>query len=243
MDEAERAARCEALERMARRFTSVPRTRDPAEAPVELTNAYVALVVACGFARLGASDRVAWFVASGRAVLELVRDAAHGYLLDAFVARATGDRAALAELDARYRTLDRVAIYRVDRLREASVLLQPARNIDALGDFPMHRASAGRLLDPPASRAVTVTLASLADAESQVRTCRTTTGRLGLLDGFAIALADAPYAQAIEWTEALAAIAWPTLTDRFGATNSHYCLTPIAGADALVRGLVGSPPT
>ena len=169
MDDVERAARGEALARMANRFATVNRRRSPVEAPRELTDAYVALIVACGFGRLGDAARVASAIAAARAVLSPLHDPVHDFLLDAFVARATDDRAALATFTARHVTLDRVTRYKVDRLLEASILLDPSRTVNPIFDSRRGIARSRSLRRRPCASCPTGFMALVAASASPPR--------------------------------------------------------------------------
>ncbi|MGE0547084.1 MAG: hypothetical protein AB7O24_02970 [Kofleriaceae bacterium] len=132
-----------ALEQLTDRIAKTRRKRSPLEAPVELTNAYVALIFGYGFARLGREPRARSLVAAAMKVLSPLRsDAVHGYLVAAFVARIDQAVASLpAEtplpdaLGAQLATLERLARYKVDRLRDASRILEPVERPDAFGAF------------------------------------------------------------------------------------------------------------
>ena len=139
-----------ALERLAERIASVRRKRSPAEAPVGLTGAYTTLQLAHGFARIGQHERARGLVAEARAALaSVLGDPVHAYLAAAFEARVEQAIAGLPPetplpepLGAQLAGLDRVARYKVDRLREASRILEPNERLDAIGAFSKKQADA-----------------------------------------------------------------------------------------------------
>ena len=245
MDDAERAARGEALARMAIRFATIKRRRSPVEPPRELTDAYVTLVVACGFARLGDTARVTSAIAAARAVLSPLHDPIHDFLLDAYVARATDDRAALEALTARHAALDRVSRYKIERMLEWSILLDPTRTGRAIEGFQSKLLQPISLTAPAAVMVVRRENLARAREPADVEACvaallprEITDGIIELLDDFAIAFAAMPFRDVRGWTERLAETWWPQLSDSWG-TDSHFCLSAVGGADALVRCLVG----
>jgi hypothetical protein len=132
-----------ALERIAERIQTTRRKRSPVEAPMALTGAYVTLQLAHGFARIGQHERARALVGEARAALAAVAaDPVHAYLAAAFEARV--EQAISGQppetplpdrLGAQLAALDRVARYKVDRLREASRMLEPVERLDAIGTF------------------------------------------------------------------------------------------------------------
>ncbi|MGE0870836.1 MAG: hypothetical protein AB7P03_19875 [Kofleriaceae bacterium] len=132
-----------ALEHLHDRVGKTRRKRSPVEAPVDLTNAYGELVFGYGFARLGREERAKALVATAtKALAALQSDPVHAYLVGAYSARIDQAIASLpAEtplpepLGAQLAALDRVGRYKVDRLREASRILEPLERPDAIGAF------------------------------------------------------------------------------------------------------------
>jgi len=132
-----------ALDDLARRFATTRRKRSPLEAPAANTNAYVGFILAHGFARVGRPDRARAFVAGARNALAAAgNDFVHAYLVAAFTARveqalegAPPDTPLAPELGAQLAALDRVARYKVDRLREASHILEPHERPDPIGAY------------------------------------------------------------------------------------------------------------
>jgi hypothetical protein len=132
-----------ALGSLADKIQTTRRKRSPVEAPVGQTGAYVNFQLAHGFARIGQHVRSRALVAEARTALSTVAaDAVHAYLIAAFAARVEQAIAGLPPetalpdpLGAQLAGLDRVARYKVDRLREASHILEPLERPDAIGAF------------------------------------------------------------------------------------------------------------
>jgi len=155
-----------ALEELSQRIEKTRRKRTPLEAPPQLTGAYVNFQLAYGFARIGKQDRARALVADAKRTLageaqkllgaagtnaEEVAKArqhltVHDYLIAAYSARVDQAIAGMAsetplpdELGAQLAGLDRVARYKVDRLREASRILEPLERPDAIGAWIKHQ--------------------------------------------------------------------------------------------------------
>jgi cellulose synthase operon protein C len=132
-----------ALDRLGEKIGSTRRKRSPVEAPATHTGAYVDLQLAHGYARIGQHERARALEQRARAALgSVLTDAVHNYLVNAFSARVEQAIAGqppetpLPEnLGAQLAALDRVARYKVDRLREASRILEPLERPDAIGAF------------------------------------------------------------------------------------------------------------
>ena len=132
-----------ALEELAIKLDKTKRKRTPLEAPAHLTNAYVNFLLAYGFARIGRADRARSLVAEAKKALAPGEsDPVHAYLIAAYSARVDQAIAGIAsetplssELGAQLANLDRLNRYRVDRLREASRILEPLEGPDAIGDW------------------------------------------------------------------------------------------------------------
>jgi cellulose synthase operon protein C len=187
-----------ALEELAQRIGKTRRKRSATEAPAQLTGAYVGFQLAYGFARIGKQDRARELVAGARAVLvEVASDPVHAYLVAAFAARVEQAIAGLAPetplpeaLGAPLAALDRLARYKVDRLRDASRILEPLARPDPFGGFlDLQRASRDpelavvRAIAEPRARARA--LAGLVEvaAESEPDRERLIEGILGVLLG------------------------------------------------------------
>ena len=132
-----------ALDDLARRFATTKRKRSPLEAPATQTNAYVGFILANGFARVGRPDRARAFMAGARqALAQVASDPVHAYLIGAFSARVeqslegvSADTPLPPELGTQLAALDRVARYKVDRLREASHILEPHERPDPISAY------------------------------------------------------------------------------------------------------------
>jgi hypothetical protein len=132
-----------ALEDLAQRVATTRRRRSLNEAPVELTGAYVHFQLAHGFARIGRHERArALAVQAASALGGVAADPVHAYLRAAFGVRiehalaGAPPEAALPEaLAAQLAALDRFARYKVDRLRDASRILEPLLRPDAFGVY------------------------------------------------------------------------------------------------------------
>ena len=132
-----------ALEELAQRIARTRRKRSMMEAPAQQTNAYVQLQLAHGFARIGKHERARGLVGEARdAIAPVASDPVHAYLIAAFVARV--DQAIAGEppevalpeaFGAQLAALDRLARYKVERLREVSRILEPIERSDAMGAF------------------------------------------------------------------------------------------------------------
>ncbi|MDQ3335290.1 MAG: hypothetical protein M4D80_09010 [Myxococcota bacterium] len=132
-----------ALDRLREKIGSTRRKRSPVEAPATHTGAYVDLQLAHGYARIGQHERARSLEQAARSALGAVlTDPVHNYLVNAFSARVEQAIAGQPpetplpdNLGAQLAALDRVARYKVDRLREASRILEPLERPDAIGAF------------------------------------------------------------------------------------------------------------
>ena len=131
------------LEHLLEHYDRTRRTRSPVEAKPALTRAYVLATAAVAFARLGASERAHALRDQAAAAVDS-KDPVHGFLMQAYAARvdqALQGQPATAplppEITARLNELDRFARYKVDRLRQASALLEPqeGRQLDPAAAF------------------------------------------------------------------------------------------------------------
>ncbi len=133
-----------AMDALREKIGSTRRKKSPVEAPSQLTNAYVNLQLAHGYARIGQAARAKELVAEAREALTepAATDVVHAFLLAAYAARV--DQALAGEppetplpepLIAQLAALERVQRYKVDRLREASRILEPLERPDAIGAF------------------------------------------------------------------------------------------------------------
>ena len=194
-----------ALEQLVAHVATTKRKRSPVETNPALTAAYVALVLAHGFARIAHHDRARALVGDARAALAPVAgDPVHDYLLAAYAARIEQAIAGQPpgtplpdELVARHAAFERMARYKVDRLREASRILEPHERPDAIAAFSRRQHDARgpefaalRTVADPAARARAVgelVDAAAARADDRVR----------LLDGSFDVLLELPEALAV----------------------------------------------
>jgi hypothetical protein len=132
-----------ALERLLNLFEQ-PRKKSPVEALPQNTSAYLKLMAAYGFARLGASERASTIAREGFGQLTgRLHDPIHASLTAAFEARITmaiDGRSRYAQLPdallAQRAGLDRVTSYKVLRVWEVSWILSPGFDReDAIGTF------------------------------------------------------------------------------------------------------------
>ncbi|MGZ3423532.1 MAG: hypothetical protein ACXVEE_37065 [Polyangiales bacterium] len=140
--EAQSAERLSAeLEGLLGRSAAAPRTRSAVEAKPEMTRAYVEHSIAYGLARLGSNDRARAIAREAQKKLD-AKDPVHGFLVRAYGARieqaiaGEGAHAALpAKIAAELNDLERFLRYKVDRLRQASQILEPLERLDPIGAF------------------------------------------------------------------------------------------------------------
>ncbi|WP_426751227.1 hypothetical protein [Myxococcus sp. Y35] len=129
------------LEALLERFETTPRRRSSIEAAPALTLAYVRFVFAVGLARLGQADRARALASEAAGAVD-AQDVIHGFL-----SRAYGARVAQAlegqppetplppDIAAELNALGTFQRYKVDRLRQASVLLEPSERLDPARAF------------------------------------------------------------------------------------------------------------
>lgn len=190
-----------ALNALSDKIGSTRRKPSPVEAPKHLTQAYVSFQLAHGYARIGQHQRARTLVTEARQALAAVAsDAVHAYLMAAFTARVEQaiqglpPETALPEpLGNQLAALDRVARYKVDRLREASRILEPLERPDAIGAFSKRQHdsrgpefAALRTLPDAAARAKEISrLVDVAGSSSEAEATR-------LLDGVFDVLLELP---------------------------------------------------
>lgn len=132
-----------ALDKLAEKIQTTRRKRSPVEAPAGHTGAYVMFQLAHGYARIGNPERARALAHDAATALGAqIGDPVHGYLVAAFGARVEQAISGLPPetplpepLNAQLAGLDRVMRYKVDRLREASRILEPLERPDAIGAF------------------------------------------------------------------------------------------------------------
>ena len=132
------AARVEAL---AERFQKTKRPSAIVEASPKLTLAYVLMACAWGLARLGQAERARAHVERGVKLVN-TSDPIHAFLMRAFAARVTQALEGLppetplpAEVRAGLDRLARLDRYKVDRVRQASQILEPQQRLDPILAF------------------------------------------------------------------------------------------------------------
>lgn len=159
----------EALVEARASYEATERARSSAEAPANLTDGYVGWLFAWGFAHLGESAHSSQQTEAAERSLTDADDDVHAYLRAAFRTRVeharTGRGLHVAlpfELHAQLEALSRMERYKVDRLREASHVLEGGA-VDAFGAF---REDAERLeIDSPGDLTARVD-AAIGDATS-----------------------------------------------------------------------------
>ncbi|MBL9039345.1 MAG: hypothetical protein JNG84_12575, partial [Archangium sp.] len=145
----ERAARVGAqLEGLLKAFDETPRKRSPLEAPPHLTRAYVRFEFAWGFARLGTADRAQALRDAALAALDRTQPV-HNYLCRAYSARidqalegASPETPLPPDVNALLPTLEAFLRYKVDRLRQSSMVLEPQERLDPTALFSRSNANA-----------------------------------------------------------------------------------------------------
>jgi cellulose synthase operon protein C len=123
------------------RFRMTKRKRKPTEAPEEVTRGYVLMLFAAGFARL-AQPELARTLRIEATQLLASKDEIRTFLHDAYSARVEQAIAGLPletplppELAGRLNELPRFRRYIVDRLREASTILEPHEHLEPTDAF------------------------------------------------------------------------------------------------------------
>ncbi len=203
-----------ALNALSDKIGSTRRKPSPVEAPKHLTQAYVSFQLAHGYARIGQHQRARTLVNEARQALAAVAtDAVHAYLMAAFTARVEQAIQGLPPetplpepLGSQLAALDRVARYKVDRLREASRILEPLERPDAIGAFSKRQhdsrgpefAALRGIADPGARAKEINRLVDVASSANEAESAR-------LLDGVFDVLLELPENGAVP----ILARAWP----------------------------------
>jgi hypothetical protein len=124
------------LDALLERFERTPRRRSAIEAAPTLTHAYVRFVFAWGLARLGHADRARQLVSIATTELDR-KDPVHGFLSRAYSARVAqalegqpAESPLPHELATELNGLSTFHRYKVDRLRQASTILEPSERLD-----------------------------------------------------------------------------------------------------------------
>lgn len=139
------------VDRLPAMLAGAKRKRSATEADPALTMGYVKLVVAYGLARLGRVERAHQVRDEAVAALGVTRsedgalhakDAIHEVLVKAFVARVAQALEALpaetalpAEISQQLGALVKLERYKVDRVRQASKVLEPQERLDPIAAF------------------------------------------------------------------------------------------------------------
>jgi len=132
------------VEDLLKKFLTTQRKRSAVEAPETFTRAYVLFTFAWGLARLGAGERARALCKEAEPLLK-ADDGIHRFLAQAYRARVEQALEGLppesplpAALQAELNALERFPRYKVDRLRQASSILEPQERLDPIRAF--HRA-------------------------------------------------------------------------------------------------------
>jgi hypothetical protein len=219
---------------------SAPRRRSNVEAPVFLSAPYLEFLIGVGLARLGRSDDAISVI--GAAQKTLPDDPLHACAAVSFRSRAAApaDRRSIEELAPEaYDALDAFHRYKLDRLRQGSVLLEPYCVPDAVLRFREETQGGRRLerseLTQPRDPSPTTGEATELELTSAARAIPEATGvgeRLERIRALLSAARGIDHAVALRLVESVL----PQLefiTDGFNA-NSHFCLSLISFFDPLV---------
>ncbi len=129
------------LEALLKAFEETPRKRSAVESAPQLTRAYVGLEFAWGFARLANAERARGLRDAALNALDR-KDPVHNYLTRAYVARidqalegAAPDTPLPPEVNGLLNGLEAYMRYKVDRLRQFSLVLEPQERLDPMGSF------------------------------------------------------------------------------------------------------------
>jgi cellulose synthase operon protein C len=193
------------LEALLRAFEETSRKRSAVEAPPLLTRAYVHLEFAWGFARLASAERARQLRDGALSALDR-KDPVHGYLTRAFVVRveqalegAAPDTPLPPEVNGMLNGLEPYMRYKVDRLRQFSLVLEPQERLDPMGSFWRSSQNSGgealaalRGMRDPAElfKAIQLRMAVAADPQLGIEE------RVRLIDGLMDFLPQLPESQA-----------------------------------------------
>jgi len=129
------------LEQLQKKYGKTKRKRSAVEADEKLTGAYVDMVFAYGHARLGQSERARELRERASQALP-TGDAIHDFLRQAYAARVEHALEGLpaetplsSEISGQLNQLERFVRYKVDRLRQASFILEPHEHLDPVLAF------------------------------------------------------------------------------------------------------------
>jgi hypothetical protein len=204
------------LEQLLRAFDETPRKRSTLEAPTALTRAYVSFEFAWGFARLGLSERARRLRDDALSALDL-QHPAHAYLTRAYGVRidqalegVSPETPLPAEISGLLVGLEPFARFKVDKLRQASTILEPQERLDVYATFT-RSAATGRGEELGALRG----LAKLEDLQSALEEravaaadrSLTDEARVRVLDGLLDFLPQLPESQALQLLQRLVQVA------------------------------------
>ncbi len=174
----ERAGRVAAqLEQLLLSFEKTPRKRSTLEAPPALTQAYVGLEFAWGFARLGLPDRARRLRDESVRALDTTHPV-HRYLTRAYAARleqalesASPETPLPPDVAGLLTAFDASTRYKVDKLRQASQVLEPQERLNSIDEWVRHHGRGSRVDRLPGLKGVTqpeALLSALAEREQAV---------------------------------------------------------------------------
>jgi hypothetical protein len=257
--------RAELLLELFRLTETTPRRRDPSEAPLELTQAYVRLLYAVGFARLSRPDLALALRNDGIATLR-EKDRLHSVLRGLLRARLdqalrAGAVAVRWDDDARVmlRDLDEEQRGKLDRLRSASWIIDPQGEDEPLarairlrrteGDEPEARRLAEEALRGATPEGFNVlrravckaVLGQTAEALGLAALAAEPRSRLTDVRLAALTLGLLPPREAGPGLRDLIRERWPAATD-MSATNSHVNVAAFTIIDAAVVAVSATPP-
>jgi cellulose synthase operon protein C len=237
------------LESMLKAFEETPRKRSATEAPLPLTQAYVQLEFAWGFARLGNAERARALRQTAVAHLDRSQ-AVHAYLLQAYERRidqalegAAPSTPLPPEINERLNHLQPAERYAVDRIRLFSTLLEPQERLDPSHAFlhALHRTREDFGVLRAAQDVVTLAQAIESRAKIAADATLSPEERARLLDGLLDFLPQLPEASALPLLTRLLSLAEP-LPARLRAPVLEDALRIAGhyGRTALVKQLVTS---
>jgi len=236
------------LEALLKAFEETPRKRSPVEAPPNLTRAYVHFEFAWGFARLGNADRARQLRDAGLGALDR-KMPVHQYLTRAYVARidqalegASPETPLAPDINALLTGLEAFLRYKVDRLRQSSMVLEPQERLDPMGLFWRSSQNARgeelaalRGIQDPAELLKAIEARSLVAADPQLGAEE----RARLLDSLLDFLPQLPESQALPLLQRFVTLAEP-MTPKLRAVVLEDALKVAGhfGRTALIKQLV-----
>ena len=206
------------LEALLKAFEDTPRKRSPVEAPLNLSRAYVHFEFSWGFARLGNAERARQLRDAGLAALDR-KLPVHQYLTRAYVARidqalegASPETPLAPDINAMLTGLEAFLRYKVDRLRQSSMVLESQERLDPMGLFWRssqnsrgEELAALRSIRDPAELLKAIEARSLVAADAQLGAEE----RARLLDSLLDFLPQLPESQALPLLQRFVTLAEP----------------------------------